>query len=64
MRFHTWHLCGLWIALCVTTNFVLHAAEPQPSSLRQLSEFGDVGPKQLAETFHNVIAELRKSGGV
>ena len=42
----------------------VRAAEPQPSQLRQLSEFGDVGSKQLAETFHNAIAELRKSGGV
>ena len=64
MKLHAWQVCGLWIALCLTTIFVLHAAEPQPSSLRQLSEFGDVGPKQLAETFHNAIAELRKSGGV
>ena len=45
-----WQLCGLWITLCVTSNFALYAAEPQPSSLRQLSEFGDVGSKQLAET--------------
>ena len=40
------------------------AAEPSASSVRQLSEFGDVGPKQLAETYQKAIAELRKTGGV
>ena len=61
-------LCHLLAALLVGGTFLggtaASAADPQPSQLRQLSEFGDVGSKKLAETFHIAVAELRKSGGV
>ena len=39
------------------------AAEPN-APVRPLSDFGDVGPKTLAETYQNAMTELRKSGGV
>jgi len=39
-------------------------APPKPPLVRQLSEFGDTGAKQLLETCQNAIAELRKTGGV
>lgn len=48
--------CGL--------STVARGAEPTPSLARQLSEFGELNPKQLVETYHNAVNELRKTGGV
>jgi hypothetical protein len=39
-------------------------APQKPAVVRQLSEFGDTGGKQLVETYQSAISELRKVGGV
>lgn len=54
------------VALCgfVPMSDRLIAAEPSATSVRQLSEFGEVKGKDLPETFHKAIEELRKTGGV
>src|SRR5689334_5905131 len=57
-------MSSLLIAATLLAASTTNAAEPQPPSVRQLSEFGDVTPKQVTETFHAAIADLRKSGGV
>jgi hypothetical protein len=40
------------------------AAQTGSSPVRQLGEFGDLGPKHLQETYQKAIAALRKTGGV
>ncbi len=57
-------LIGALAAAGFVTGTVVLAAEPGASSVRQLNEFGEVGPKQLVETYQKAIAELRKTGGV
>lgn len=55
-----WRTVGL-LALCAS---LLSAAEPKPSLVRELKEFGDTSGKALRETYEKAIGELRKTGGV
>lgn len=67
MSFVTSRFCrsmSLFLVGAVSIVWTANSAETQTSPVRQLSEFGDVTPKQLTETFLAAIAELRKSGGV
>jgi hypothetical protein len=52
-----------FVFCCVWLIATANAADPTPVT-RPLSDFGDLGPKQLAETYQKAIDELRKTGGV
>lgn len=47
------------------SSFVAQVAAAEATSVvHPLSEFGDVGPKELRATFEKAVTELRKNGGV
>ena len=54
-------LAALLVGGTFLGSTIIRAADPQTSQLRQLSEFGDVGSKKLAETYQNAIAEMREA---